>query len=300
MDRLSVTPLVGMLAMLVIVESVALALSLPMNEAGYAAFEDPTSMANPFIFIVILLVFTALLLILIKMGIKRIISIIIIVSIFFTFLYTFEALAMLFAPESLIFALGAFGAAVCASGLLYLYPEWYVIDILGIFIAGGVASIFGISLDILPVLVLLLLLAIYDAISVYRTKHMITLAEGVINLRTPILFVIPKKQKYSYIKEGVPLKVRERGAFIMGMGDLIMPAILVVSAQNFLPNTGIAGLSAPVIGTMVGSVLGLGVLLIVVTRGKPQAGLPPIIGGAIIGFLLGCALSGSWAWLHGF
>jgi len=299
MDKQSAIPLLGMLVMLVIVESVALALSLPMNQAGYAAFQDPTSMANPFIFIGILLTFTVLLLILIKIGVKRIISLIILVSIFFTFLYTFEALVVQFASDNPFGALGALGAALCASGLLYYYPEWYVIDILGIFIAGGVASIFGISLAILPVLVLLILLAAYDAISVYRTKHMITLAEGVINLRTPILFVIPKKQKYSYIKEGVPLKARERGAFIMGMGDLIMPAILVVSAQTFLPNRGIAGLTFPALGSIIGSALGLGVLLTVVSRGKPQAGLPPINAGTILGFLVGCAIAGSWGWLPG-
>jgi signal transduction histidine kinase len=31
---------------------------------------------------------------------------------------------------------------------------------------------------------------------------MITLAEGVVDLKTPILFVIPKRRDYSFIKEG--------------------------------------------------------------------------------------------------
>ena len=56
---------------------------------------------------------------------------------------------------------------------------------LGILIGAGVASIFGVSLDILPVIILLILLAVYDAISVYKTKHMITLAEGVIGSENP-------------------------------------------------------------------------------------------------------------------
>jgi presenilin-like A22 family membrane protease len=34
-----------------------------------------------------------------------------------------------------------------------------------------------------------------------------------------------------------------------------------------------------------------------VGKGKPQAGLPPLNGGAIAGFLLGCLISGQWAWL---
>lgn len=296
MDRQTTVPLLGMLVMLLVVEGVALLLSTPLKDAGYAAFENPESIANPFIFIGILLAFTLLLLILIRFGVKRIISLIIMVSIFFTFLYTFEAMALIYLGGSDLFALLALGGAVLATGLLHFYPEWYVIDTLGIFIAGGVASIFGISLGILPVIILLALLAVYDAISVYRTKHMITLAEGVVDLRTPILFVIPKKKSYSYRKEGISLDSGERGAFIIGMGDMIMPSILVVSSNVFLSTTTIAGITIPGWGAIIGSVMGLASLLFFVTRGKPQAGLPPINTGTIIGFLVGCALAGAWGW----
>ncbi len=48
---------------------------------------------------------------------------------------------------------------------------------------------------------------------------------------------------------------------------------------------------------MIGSLAGLVVLLWYVNKGKPQAGLPPLNGGAIIGFLIGCAVSGSWGWM---
>jgi len=290
-------PLFGMLCMLLIVEGVALILSTPLNEAGYAAFENPQSIANPFIFIGILLVFTLILLILIRIGVKKIISLIIIFSIFFTFLYTFEALALIYFAGIDLFILLALGGAIVATALLYFYPEWYVIDSLGVFIAGGVASIFGISLGILPVLILLILLALYDAISVYRTKHMITLAEGVIDLRTPILFVIPKKASYSYRKEGISLDSGERGAFVIGMGDLIMPSILVVSANVFLSAQSLGGVTIPALGAILGSIAGLGGLLFFVTRGKPQAGLPPINTGVIVGFLMGCIIAGAWSWL---
>ena len=181
-----------------------------------------------------------------------------------------------------------------AIALLYLYPEWYVIDTLGILIAAGAASIFGISLGIIPVIILLVLLAIYDAISVYKTRHMITLAEGVMEMKTPILFVIPKKVSYSYIRDGIgKISEGERGAFVMGMGDLIMPAILVVSANMFLKPGGLPFINIPALGAIIGSLAGLIVLLWFVNKGKPQAGLPPLNGGAIIGFLIGCAISGS-------
>jgi presenilin-like A22 family membrane protease len=186
-----------------------------------------------------------------------------------------------------------FACSIGATLLLYKYPEWYIIDVLGVLIAAGVASIFGRSLDILPVVILLIILAVYDAISVYKTKHMITLAEGVIDLKTPILFVIPKKRNYSFIREGIGKLSEggERSAFIMGMGDLIMPSILVVSANVFIEGYRILGfVNLPAIGAIIGSLAGLVVLLYFVSSGRPQAGLPPLNGGTLIGFALGWEL----------
>lgn len=279
-------------AMLLLVELGALLLSLPLKDAGISAFEDPSSVANPLIFIVLLLVFTAFLLLLIRYHFKKLIGIIIGVSIFFTLLYTFSALSLYILTDP-VYAMGAtLICAIAATAVLYLYPEWYVIDILGILIAAGAASIFGISLDILPVIILLLILAVYDAISVYKTKHMITLAEGVVDIKAPILFVVPKQRDYSYRRQGVGnIGEGERAAYIMGMGDLIMPTILVVSANMFLGGQLWDIINLPSLGTIIGSIAGLLILLVYVQKGRAQAGLPPINGGAIAGFLSGYALA---------
>ena len=78
----------------------------------------------------------------------------------------------------------------------------------------------------------------------------------------------------------------------MGLGDLIMPAILVVSAAVFLPGSGIGAFSIPTITTMIGSVCGMALLLHLVASGRPQAGLPPLNGGAIVGLLIGWLIVG--------
>ena len=288
-------PFIVMPAFLVIVELGALALSLPVQAAGLSAFQDPESVANPFIFLAILLGFTAFLLVLIKYGRKNLIAWVIGISIFLTFGYIFAAMVPMvmgagYAEIAVMAAL-----AVAATVLLYRYPEWYVIDALGLLLAAGVASIFGVSLGTVPVILLLVILAVYDAISVYKTKHMITLAEGVIDLKTPILFVIPKKRDYSFIREGIGKlgDGGERSAFIIGMGDLIMPSVLVVSANVFTGGVKYFGFfNLPALGAMIGSVAGLAVLLHFVMSGRPQAGLPPLNGGTIIGFLIGWALIG--------
>jgi presenilin-like A22 family membrane protease len=295
LDTKNLIPFLAMPFLLIAVEIGALLLALPVQASGVVAFQDPESMANPVIFIAIMLAFTAFMLVLIRYDLKKVIAAVIGVSIFLTFVYIFMAVlyALMGATETATVIVLIL--SILSTLLLYKYPEWYIIDGLGILIGAGVAAIFGASLDILPVIVVLILLAVYDAISVYKTKHMITLAEGVIDLKTPILFVIPKRRNYSFIREGIGKlgDGGERAAFIIGMGDMIMPSILVVSANVFLKGWRLAGMiNLPALGAIAGSLAGLVVLLHFVMSGKPQAGLPPLCGGTILGFLAGWVLMG--------
>ena len=61
MDTKNLIPLLAMPLLLLAVEIGALLISLPVQASGIVAFEDPTSLENPVIFIVILLVFTGIL-----------------------------------------------------------------------------------------------------------------------------------------------------------------------------------------------------------------------------------------------
>jgi presenilin-like A22 family membrane protease len=122
---------------------------------------------------------------------------------------------------------------------------------------------------------------------------MITLAEGVVPLRLPVLFVVPKEKGFKMedldkkpITETEP---EEREAMFMGVGDAVIPAILTISAYVFLPTTTAGNAYASLfvaLGTMVGSAVGFMVLMRYVLKGNPQAGLPLLNGGAIIGFLI--------------
>ncbi|MDD1724020.1 MAG: hypothetical protein LUQ07_02690 [Methanospirillum sp.] len=288
--------LLALPVMLLAVEIGGVLLAVPMAASGYAVFDDTDSLTNPLWFIVMLLGFTVFLLILIRYHFRKILYAIIHLSLFLAFIYVFSGLFRLVTdPETGIIA-GTVLAAV-ATLLLWRYPEWYVVDTLGVLLAAGIASIFGISLEPLPVIILLVLLAVYDAISVYRTKHMLTLADGVIEGKLPIMVIIPKKEGYSFIRDGIGGSIsppdgtedtkHDRAAYLMGLGDLIMPAILVTSSAVFMPESGYGVFSIPAIGTILGSMAGLSILLHAVSSGRPQAGLPPLNGGAIAGFLLG-------------
>lgn len=282
-------PILSMAGLILIVQVLSLLLSTPMETNNMQAFEDPTQVSNSIYYIIMILAFTLVVLIAIKKNMKWIISLFIYLAILSTLYYVFFALFSLIPSlagfEDILSVLISTGLTV----LLYKYPEWYIIDILGVCIAGGVSALIGISLSIIPVVILLILLAVYDAISVYKTKHMITMAEGIMDLKLPILFIIPKHPGYSFIKETFK-EGEKREAFFMGLGDAVMPTLLVVSANVFIGN---GGISYPVLGAILGTLAGHILLSIVVMKGKPQAGLPFLNTGAILGFFAGVLISGA-------
>jgi len=255
-----------------------------------AAFENPNDPLIPIYYIVAMIAFTFAVLYIIKKKREDIVRVLFLGAVAFTIFYVILVI-MLVVDTGLIALVGSIIIAAAITYYLIKRPEWYVIDSAGILVAIGVIGIFGISLNILPVMILLIALAVYDAISVYGTKHMVALADGVTQMRLPILLVIPKKRGYSYL-QAKPLKEQlaeggEREAMFMGLGDIIIPGVLIASAFNFLPDDAVAGMSGNLLvamGALLGSVIGFAVLMTFVLKGNPQAGLPLLNGGTIIGY----------------
>ncbi|MCZ7402278.1 MAG: presenilin family intramembrane aspartyl protease [Candidatus Methanoperedens sp.] len=289
-------PIIGMAFMLLLVQLIAVALSNPLDANDFKAFQNPEDTGNVFIWVAIILIFTGFIFLVIKLNKKWIIQAFILISVGWTLMYVFYALFSVFLPPGINLVLTII-LSVGLTVLLYKFPEWYVIDITGVILGAGSASIFGISLDIIPTLLLLVVLLIYDYIAVYRTKHMVALAEGVMDMRLPILLVIPKHWKYSFRSE--KFDKEEREAFFMGLGDAVMPTLLVVSANFFVKDAAyysfqlIGNMNLPAIGAILGTFLGFAVLMTFVMKGKPQAGLPFLNGGVILGYVVGSLIAGS-------
>ncbi|MBN2110290.1 MAG: hypothetical protein JW705_04290 [Methanosarcinaceae archaeon] len=289
-------PMLAMAGIIIVVQLVALLLAAPMVEEDMRAFENPDDASNSILYIFAILIFTFLLLLAIRKGMQWIIQLVILLAVGATMYYVFYALLSI--ADISVMANNALSvtASVILTVLLYKFPEWYVINTTGLIIGAGASAIFGISLSIIPVVVLLGLLAIYDAIAVYKTKHMIDLAEGVMDLRLPILFVMPKHMKYSFIEDSFKKEEgEEREAFFMGLGDAIMPTILVVSANVFLTDAYRLGgfINIPALGAMTGTIAGFIALTVLVMKGKPQAGLPFLNGGVILGYIAGVLIGGT-------
>jgi presenilin-like A22 family membrane protease len=145
------------------------------------------------------------------------------------------------------------------------------------------------------------------------------------DLKVPVVFVVPLTWSYSYLDAGeessgdaegtdgsatesdpeaaddAPESARDRpeasdrDAVYIGLGDAVMPTVLVVSAGVFLDTPALVTdtvLTLPALTALVGTMVGLLVLVRFVMRGRAHAGLPLLNGGAIAGYLVGALVAG--------
>ena len=323
----NIIPYIIMAAFVLIVQTGSLWLSATEYMASQPALENPESVSYSIYYIIILVIFSALLIFLLKKNKTFVIRAVIYVSIFTTLYYVFIAIADKTLGYSYYTIAFSLICALLLTVLIHKHPEWYIIDISGLLIAIGACALIGVSLSYMPIIVMMIGLLIYDFISVYKTKHMLTLAHGMMDLKLPILFVIPKKWNYSYIKDNFSEDNEEKeetnpeneikaeqtsdtenmpeteenkdenktktksDALFMGLGDAVIPTLLVVSANHFLEHDGL--ISIPSLFAMIGTLIGFAALMYVVSKGNPQAGLPLLNTGTIIGFAIGVIVSGT-------
>ena len=329
---------VGFAALLfLLVQLGALTLVPTFYAEGYQTVEDPSDPTNSLVYIGAILVATAAMLAAFKFDLQWVVRGFVVLA---TASLSWYVFSVLLSP------LPAIGASIAVAAALVVHPEWYVIDTAGVVMGAGAAGLFGISFGLLPALVLLTVLAVYDAISVYGTEHMLDLAAGVMDLNLPVVLVVPTTLSYSLrdaaaadvgsadgdgpsgdgpsgdggadavaadgSADGGPAPAADaadtdspaddgvRDAFFIGLGDAVIPTVLVASAAFFLPSSltpslgvpGLPALTLPALTAMVGTFAGLFTLLWMVLKGRPHAGLPLLNGGAIGGYLLGALASG--------
>lgn len=286
-SAINLLPILFMAGLFFFVDSLAFLVAGPFEEVGAVAFENPSDPLNLLYFIFVLLVFTAIILLIIKLQRKQALRIIFLGAVTLLIFYVLYPILSIFVADGILtLVLSIVGAAFSLVALVKK-PEWYAIDVVALLMSVGTVAVMGISLDIWLVIVLLIVMAVYDAISVYRTRHMIDLADSVMDLKLPVMFVIPKKRSYSLLKETKKLKEKlkdkeEREAYFLGVGDIVFPGILAVSSFHNIANNGFAmGLSV-----LAGTLFGFAVLMTYVVKGKPQAGLPFLCSGAIMGYAI--------------
>ena len=291
----------GAVLLFLLIQLGSLALVQTFFEQGYQAVENPSDPTNSLLYIGAIFLATLGFLAAFKYDLDWIVRVVIVATSGLLSWYVFSALL-----PSVVAA--GLGAAVAVA--LWVYPEWYVVDTAGVLMGAGAAGLFGITFGLLPALVLLSVLAVYDAISVYGTEHMLDLADGVMDLRIPAILVIPLSLSYSLLDDDPETGDQEDGdghaddseadderdVFFIGLGDAVIPGVLIASAAFFSPAPKFAvpiiELNLPALLALLGTLGGLIVLMRMVMQGRAHAGLPLLNGGAIGGYLLGSLLAG--------
>ncbi len=163
--------------------------------------------------------------------------------------------------------------------LFWFFNNVFLQDLIMLLTFAGIGAVLGLSLTPEAVVLILAGFSFYDILAVYKTKHMIKLAEAMIESRAIFGFVIPSSA--GGLKERIS-RVSPSGQFmILGSGDVILPMLLSVSLVR------ISMLQSIIVVAF--SLLGLLLMHLIFTNQKvrrPMAALPPIAMLTIIGYLV--------------
>lgn len=263
-----------LMALFVSVQALGIYVGSQLISAGISVVENPEDVSTSGLLFVYILATTALVILIIKYkkGLLRVL----------------EAFAIFFASDVVFETLiGAPGLALAAALTAYkiLRPSLLSQNLALIFSVAGAGAVLGASLGIMPVIVFMLLLATYDFISVFVTKHMVYMAKEI--TKTPMAFTaaLPYAPSPAEAKRlGREGAAKKAHVFQLGGGDLVIPLVFSVSVLHSY------GLKAAMFAEL-GAAIAL-VLLFLSVMKKPKAlpALPPITAGALLGFLLGMAI----------
>ncbi|MCR4369379.1 MAG: presenilin family intramembrane aspartyl protease [archaeon] len=220
--------------------------------------DDPESIDNGLALIVWILLMSAVLLLAIKFAPNWILTI---------FLKALESLAI-FGTAIIILLpamLSDWLVLAIASGLVaarIIFSKHVLLrNVSSIVAAAGAGALIGASLGVVPLLVFIILLSVYDIIAVFKTKHMVELAKGVTKKNLSFTYALPTKEHQ----------------FELGTGDMVIPLAFSVSvlaqAKQFYLS---AFAFVPPALILIASFVGLALTLEYASKnkGKPLPALP--------------------------
>jgi presenilin-like A22 family membrane protease len=236
------------------------------NREEARAFGEEGSTKASYIFfeLIMIFVFTIIVIWLARKGLNYLIKGIVMVALGFSLFYAIWPIIIILdwlfwiltgiKITTLIIEIISLVISIGLMTLLHKFPEWYVVNGVGVLVGAGVITMIGISFVPILIILFMVLAAIYDHWAVNKSKHMLELADTMIDLKLPVLLVAPKEIGYSFIDENEkimqddipndeilnklkPVK-KSRDALFMGLGDVIFPGMLVISSVTWLPEIG--------------------------------------------------------------
>ena len=119
-------------------------------------------------------------------------------------------------------------------------PEPLTHNLSEIFMYAGIVVLFTPLFDILWIALLLIIISIYDYIAVYRTKHMVTMAKGLMETKLFAGFFLPldKKSKQKTRIKSTSVKtekaVQKTNIAVIGGGDIAFPMLFAGVVLEYL------------------------------------------------------------------
>jgi presenilin-like A22 family membrane protease len=177
-----------------------------------------------------------------------------------------------------VVALAILAAAVGAVKL-WRVNYWWLFNLKTLALGVLASLMLGSTIGPTPIILFLVLVAVYDAVAVYVTGHMQKLLEDAPSW-LPMYFLVPREGYRPFVEVGdVEFSDREFG--VLGLGDAVMPAMLISASLSFG-----AGETAA-LGALVGAQAGFGLLTLIALRfDRAHAGLPPIVACTLIGWFV--------------
>lgn len=135
----------------------------------------------------------------------------------------------------------------------------------------GIGGILGLSFSPTTAIIILVVFSFYDIIAVYKTKHMVKMAEGMVKSGAIFGLIITSKKPKEFM--------------ILGSGDILLPLLL---SASLVPVS--IGAAIIVSGFSAGGLFITHLLFSNQKKRRPMAALPPVATLAVIGYLVSILL----------
>ncbi|MEM3859284.1 MAG: presenilin family intramembrane aspartyl protease, partial [Candidatus Micrarchaeaceae archaeon] len=143
--------------------------------------------------------------------------------------------------------------SVCLS-ILYLMKDSHIglFNVFALLIAVGFGAEMGILFSPFYALVILILLSIYDFIAVFITKNMLKMVKVLMNkdMPLPLMIVAGDVETLSLKTQGLISKDTPINAMALGLGDIVIPSLVISSLSLVWLGWGIIALCGAMIGLL--------------------------------------------------
>lgn len=163
----------------------------------------------------------------------------------------------------------------------FVFPSIFLHNVVFLLSVVSFSTFLSLQLSSTAIIVLLAVLAVYDIIAVYLTKHMVKMAKSMIESRIIFGLIIPEKIKSNFWGLEKAKPGEGQGVVFLGGGDVGLPLFLVANAAATNTAQGVIVAIFAIFG------MALSYWLFMSQKfKKPMPALPPISMMTILGYLM--------------